>query len=106
MDAKAGPELIVGMAGGEIGKRGYVEALDAKTGKELWKTYMVPAPGDPGHSTWGYDYDWAHGGASVWTHPLVDYSTGLIYVATGNASPYVNRSPGDDPIRPRMSHST
>jgi alcohol dehydrogenase (cytochrome c) len=96
VDAKNGPELIVGMAGGEIGVRGYVEALDAKTGKELWRTYMVPAPGDPGHATWGYDYDWAHGGASVWTHPLVDYTTGLVYVATGNASPYVNRSPGDD----------
>ena len=69
VDAKSGPEVIVGMAGGEIGVRGYVEALDAKTGKELWKTFMVPAPGDPGHATWGYDYDWAHGGASVWTHP-------------------------------------
>jgi alcohol dehydrogenase (cytochrome c) len=93
---KNGPELIVGMAGGEIGVRGYVEALSARTGKELWQTYMVPGPGDPGHATWGYDYDWAHGGASVWTHPLVDNSLGLIYVATGNASPYVNRSPGDD----------
>jgi quinohemoprotein ethanol dehydrogenase len=96
IDAKAGPEVIVCMAGGEIGVRGYVEALDAKTGKALWKTYMVPGPGDPGHESWGYDYDWAHGGASVWTHPLVDYKLGEVYVATGNASPYVNRAPGDD----------
>jgi alcohol dehydrogenase (cytochrome c) len=91
-----GPELIVSGAGGEIGVRGYVEALSATTGKEIWKTYMVPGPGDPGHATWGYDYDWAHGGASVWTHPVVDYSLGLVYVATGNASPYVNRAPGND----------
>jgi quinohemoprotein ethanol dehydrogenase len=96
IDSKNGPEVIVTMAGGEIGVRGYVEALSAKTGKEIWKTYMVPGPGDPGHATWGYDYDWAHGGASVWTHPTVDPKLGLVYVATGNASPYVNRAPGYD----------
>jgi len=96
IDAKSGPEIVVGMAGGEIGVRGYEEALDAKTGKELWKTYMVPGPGDPGHATWGYDYDWAHGGASVWTEASVDYSLGMMYIGTGNASPYVNRAAGDD----------
>jgi len=96
VNAKTGPLLIVCMAGGEIGVRGYVEALDARTGKQVWKTYMVPGPGDPGHASWGYDYDWAHGGASVWTHPIVDSKLGLVYVATGNASPYVNRAPGYD----------
>jgi len=93
---KSGPEVIFSMAGGEIGVRGYVEALNARTGKEIWKTYMVPGPGDPGHETWGYDYDWAHGGASVWTKTTVDYKLGMLYTATGNASPYVNRAPGYD----------
>jgi len=90
------PEVIVGMAGGEIGVRGYVEALNAKTGAKLWKTYMVPGPGDANYSTWGTDFDIAHGGASVWTKPVVDSKLGLVYIATGNASPYVNRAPGDD----------
>ncbi len=90
------PEVVVGMAGGEIGVRGYAEALDAKTGKPLWKTYMVPGPGEPNYSTWGTDFDIAHGGAPIWTHPVVDPKLGLVYVATGNASPYVNRAPGND----------
>jgi alcohol dehydrogenase (cytochrome c) len=90
------PEVIVGMAGGEIGVRGYAEALNAKTGAELWKTYMVPAPGDPNYSTWGDDQDTAHGGGPIWTHAVIDSTLGLAYVGTGNASPYVNRSPGSD----------
>lgn len=50
--------------------RGSVVALDAKTGKMLWKTYMVPE---------GYT------GGSVWGNtPVVDHQTGLLYVTTGN----------------------
>src|SRR5512146_1141047 len=90
------PEVIVGMAGGEIGVRGYVEALNAQTGAEIWKTFMVPGPGDRNYSTWGTDYDIAHGGAPVWTKAVVDSKLGLAYVGTGNASPYVNRAPGID----------
>jgi quinohemoprotein ethanol dehydrogenase len=90
------PEVLVGMAGGEIGVRGYEEALDAKTGKELWKTYMIPGPGDKNYGTWGTDYDIAHGGAPVWTKAVVDSKLGLAYFGTGNASPYVNRAPGID----------
>jgi alcohol dehydrogenase (cytochrome c) len=90
------PEVVVGMAGGEIGVRGYAEALNAKTGAVLWKTYMVPGPGDANYGTWGDDFDIAHGGAPIWTHPVVDPSLGYVYVGTGNASPYVNRAPGYD----------
>jgi alcohol dehydrogenase (cytochrome c) len=90
------PEVLVGMAGGEIGVRGYVQALNARTGAKLWKTYMVPGPGDKNYSTWGTDFDIAHGGAPVWTKAVVDSKLGLAYVGTGNASPYVNRPPGLD----------
>ncbi len=90
------PEVLVGMAGGELGVRGYAEALNAKTGAELWKTYMVPGPGDAKYSTWGDNFDIAHGGAPIWTHAVVDSKLGLAYVGTGNASPYVNRAPGID----------
>ncbi len=41
-------KVILGASGGELGVRGFVAAIDAETGKELWKTYTVPAPGEPG----------------------------------------------------------
>jgi polyvinyl alcohol dehydrogenase (cytochrome) len=51
--------------------RGSVEALDARTGKILWKTYMVPT---------GFN------GAAVWSsQPVVDHKTGMLYVTTGNS---------------------
>ncbi len=51
--------------------RGSVEALDAHTGKLLWKTYMVP----PGYN-----------GGAVWSsQPVVDHQTGMLYVTTGNS---------------------
>ena len=51
--------------------RGSVVALNARTGKILWRTYMVPA---------GYN------GAAVWSsQPVVDHKTGLLYVTTGNS---------------------
>ncbi|HVP99255.1 MAG TPA: PQQ-binding-like beta-propeller repeat protein [Roseiarcus sp.] len=45
-------KVLVGVAGGEFGVRGFVEAFDANTGKSVWKTYTVPAPGEPGSETW------------------------------------------------------
>ena len=44
--------VIVGVGGGEYGIRGYISAYDAKTGKERWRFYTVPGPGEPGHETW------------------------------------------------------
>ena len=43
---------MVGASGGEFGIRGFVAAFDPDTGKELWRTYTVPAPGEPGSETW------------------------------------------------------
>ena len=44
--------VVTGMAGAEFGVRGWLEALDLKTGKRRWRTYTIPAPGEPGHETW------------------------------------------------------
>ena len=44
----AGGKVMVGASGGEFGIRGFVAALDPDTGNELWRTYTVPAPGEPG----------------------------------------------------------
>ena len=55
-------KVIVGGSGGEFGVRGYVVAYDANTGKELWRTFTIPGPGEPGNETWKGD-DWKTGGA-------------------------------------------
>jgi len=41
-------KVMAGVSGGEFGVRGFVVAYDSETGKEVWKTYTVPAPGEPG----------------------------------------------------------
>ena len=59
-------KVMVGCSGGEIGIRGFVAAFDAETGKQLWRTYTVPAPGEPGSETWPKGDQWKTGGGSVW----------------------------------------
>ncbi|PYR96414.1 MAG: hypothetical protein DMG12_26365 [Acidobacteria bacterium] len=44
-------KVIVGTAGGEYGIRGFLAAYDVKTGKEVWRFYTIPGPGEPGHRT-------------------------------------------------------
>jgi glucose dehydrogenase/cytochrome c5 len=88
-----------GVSGGEFGIRGRVTAYDAETGKQDWRFYTIPGPGETGHDTWPADNDsWKHGGAPVWNTPAVDPELGMIYFSTGNASPDLNGSgrPGDN----------
>lgn len=89
-------KIITGVSGGEYGIRGYVVALDAETGAEAWKTYTVPAPGEPGSETWTGDA-WKTGGGSVWMAPNYDPDTGTLYVGTGNGGPWMpDTRPGDN----------
>jgi alcohol dehydrogenase (cytochrome c) len=83
-------KVIVGGSGGEYGVRGYVVAYDANDGKELWRTFTVPGPGEPGHETWQGD-DWKSGGGSAWMTGTYDPALNLVYWGTGNAAPW----PGD-----------
>lgn len=86
-------KVITGVTGGEFGVRGRVTALDAKTGKEAWRFWTIPGPGEVGHDTWPANNDsWKHGGAPVWQTPSVDPKLGLLYFSTGNASPDINGS--------------
>ena len=91
--------VVFGMGGGDMGIRGSVKALDAKTGKLRWSFYTIPAPGELGSDTWpaGSDF-WKFGGAAVWQTPAVDPDLGLIYFSTGNAGDSFNGSgrPGDN----------
>ena len=64
-----------------------ITAHDAKTGEELWRTRMIPAPGEPGDETWGdVPYEQRrHVGA--WMVPSFDPTLNLIYVGTSVTSP-------------------
>ena len=79
-------KVIIGVAGGEYGIRGYITAFDAKTGKEAWKFYTVPGKGEPGNETWAGD-SWMHGGASVWVTGAYDSQLNLTYWGIGNPGP-------------------
>ena len=76
-------KLIIGSAGGEWAIRGFVEALDAKTGKELWKWNSTDPKSFEGDS-------WKTGGGMVWTTPAIDAKRGLVIFATGNPNPDLN----------------
>jgi alcohol dehydrogenase (cytochrome c) len=68
----------------------------ARRGKQLWRTYTVPGPGEPGNESWPGD-TWQRGGASVWIQGSYDPATGISYWGTGNASPWMpDERPGDN----------
>ena len=90
-------KVLIGTGGGEYGIRGYIAAHDAKTGKEVWRFYTIPGPGEPGHETWSGD-DWKTGGGSIWLTPSYDPELNLTYWGVGNPGPDWNpdQRPGDN----------
>lgn len=82
-------KVIVGVAGGEYGIRGFLVAYDAATGKEAWRFNTVPGPGEPGHDTWAGD-SWKQGGGSVWVTGSYDAGLNLTYWGIGNPGPDYN----------------
>ena len=74
-------KVIVGVAGAEYGVRGFIDAYDAQTGKQVWRFYTTAGPGDAGHSTWrGTDAKaWEHGGGSIWVPGAYDPELNLTY---------------------------
>ena len=79
-------KVIVGCAGGDLGVRGFIAAFDVKSGKEIWRFYTIPGPGEPGHNTWS-GTSWQTGGAGVWNSGAYDPETNLAYFGTGNPWP-------------------
>ncbi|MCW5697189.1 MAG: PQQ-binding-like beta-propeller repeat protein [Bauldia sp.] len=91
--------VIVSNARGDMGGRGWTASVDAATGEENWRFYMIPGPGEPGHETWPADSDvWMTGGASIWSQPSYDPETNLLYYGTSNAAPAFDPAyrPGDN----------
>src|SRR6266446_3555623 len=79
--------VIAGVAGAEFGHRGYLEGFDPQTGKSLWRTYTIPAKGEPGSETWPGDAA-AHGGGSTWITGSYDPELDLVFWGTGNPAPW------------------
>ncbi|HEV2591238.1 MAG TPA: PQQ-binding-like beta-propeller repeat protein [Gaiellaceae bacterium] len=73
-------------------------AIDAKTGKMLWKFKVIPAKSsDPGYGTWAHPLP-SEGGGAMWATPAYDPQLKLVYFATGNPIPYMGllRGPGKE----------
>jgi alcohol dehydrogenase (cytochrome c) len=79
-------KIIVGVAGGEYGMRGFIDAYEADTGRRAWRFYTIPAPGEPGSETWSGD-SWMRGGAPAWLTGTYDPAFNLTYWGIGNPGP-------------------
>ena len=97
--------VVIGNGGAEFGVRGYVTAYDAESGEQAWRFYTVP--GDPAEPfehkeleraaiTWSGEWWKVGGGGTAWDSMAYDSDLDLLYVGTGNGSPWtrVHRSPG------------
>ena len=78
-------KVIVGSAGGDSGMRGFIAALSADDGHELWRTYTVPARGEPGSDSWGDLIEW--GGGAAWLSGTYDPELNSLFWTTGNPWP-------------------
>ncbi|MCB9992732.1 MAG: PQQ-binding-like beta-propeller repeat protein [Hyphomicrobiaceae bacterium] len=98
-----GDKIIVGQSYGDWATRGWIAALNADSGQELWRFYTVPEPGQPGSETWKCDESgnpdcWKTGGGAAWVAGSFDPDTNTIYWGTGNPVPMYDPEyrPGDN----------
>jgi PQQ-dependent dehydrogenase (methanol/ethanol family) len=80
-------KVITGFGGGEYGVRGSLQAFDINTGKLVWQTFTVPAPGEPGSETWKGDTG-LHGGGAAWLVGSYDPKSDTVYWGTSNPGPW------------------
>ena len=90
-------KVLIGNGGAELGVRGYVSAYDADTGELAWRFYTVP--GNPAEGfespilemaaeTWSGEWWRIGGGGTVWDSMAYDPELDLLYIGTGNGSPW------------------
>ena len=84
-------KVLVGITGGEFGPRGFLDAYDVATGKQVWRWYSVPGPGEFGHDTWLGD-SWKLGGSPMWLTGSYDAELNTLYWTVGNPGPQIDRS--------------
>jgi alcohol dehydrogenase (cytochrome c) len=82
-------KVTVGVSGGEWGIRGFVAAYDVETGKEMWRAFTIPGPGEPGHETWPSGDEWKTGGGPTWVSGNYDPAANLLYWGVGNGGPWM-----------------
>ena len=78
--------VIVGMAGGELATRGFLDAYSVETGKRIWRFNTIPAPGEPGGDTWPHGH-YERGGGATWITGSYDRESNLLYWGIGNPNP-------------------
>src|ERR1700687_4787903 len=90
-------KVLVGTSGGDDGVRGFVAAFDAETGKEAWRFWTIPGPGEFGAGSWPGDL-YKHGGGTTWMPGTFDPELNTIYWTTSNPAPDFDGAPrpGDD----------
>jgi alcohol dehydrogenase (cytochrome c) len=91
--------ILIGASGGDNGVRDWLAGLDPRTGDTQWKTFMVPAPGEPGSETWKDKAEaWRTGGGALYVTGSFDPQTNLTYWGTGNPAPRYDSAyrPGDN----------
>src|SRR5579871_2815010 len=92
-------KIMLGASGGDNGVRTFMLALDAATGKLLWKKFVIPAPGEPGSETWkDKNNAWQTGGGAMWVTGSYDPATNQALWGTGNPVPMFDPTyrPGDN----------
>ena len=82
-------KVLVGISGGDGPIRGFVAAYDPNTGKEVWRCFTIPAPGEPGSETWPQGDQWQTGGGATWVTGNYDPETNLVFWGVGNGNPWV-----------------
>jgi PQQ-dependent dehydrogenase (methanol/ethanol family) len=120
----AAGKVFVGVGGAEYGTRGFVVALDAESGKVVWRWYTIAGPGEGPSKGWQGEWrqtdpfgtplnrdilteqkdlekrneGWKRGGGAVRTTPAYDVASGLLYLSIGGPAPSLDGSarPGDN----------
>jgi alcohol dehydrogenase (cytochrome c) len=80
-------KVIIGIAGGDLPTRGFIDAYDPKTGTRLWRFWTIPGAGEPGSETWSDPEVLPRGGGATWQTGSYDPDLNLIYWGTGNPVP-------------------
>jgi alcohol dehydrogenase (cytochrome c) len=96
-------KVLVGQSFGDWATRGWIAAIDAATGDEIWRFYVVPEPGQPGSETWkceeaGNPDCWKTGGGAAWVTGSYDPESNTTFWGTGNPVPMYDPEfrPGDN----------
>ncbi|HEY4405254.1 MAG TPA: PQQ-binding-like beta-propeller repeat protein [Xanthobacteraceae bacterium] len=101
LKTRGGKELVLQgeSSGGQLGTRSWIGAWDVNTGELAWRTFTIPAPGEPGSETWKDNHNaWRVGGGGVWQTASYDPATNLVFYGTGDAFPSFDPEfrPGDN----------